>query len=230
MATFSPEELKRAQRLSQTFDPIGIATELDNLEKAHNALVDKMAQLKAEIEMSLGMLATTIDTVNNKKADVAEVNRALTTIVRQPGPRGLPGRDGKDGLPGLPGRDGLPGKNGSPDLPEEIVAKINTLPEEPEYQIDAMHIKNLPEPKIKQFGGGLSKMTADLLYAPIGGSYQTPTGTVDDDNTAFTFSQKPGEIIVNGVAYIENHGWSWSGSTATLDNPVGLNGYIYGRK
>lgn len=42
---------------------------------------------------------------------------------------------------------------------EEIVAKINELPIDPDFQIDASHIKNLPEPKM--IGGG---STARNLY------------------------------------------------------------------
>ena len=52
---------------------------------------------------------------------------------------------------------------------EQTVEKINSLPLEDEYKIDASHIKNLPKSD-SQVGGGLSRGVADRLYAPIGSS------------------------------------------------------------
>lgn len=52
---------------------------------------------------------------------------------------------------------------------EQTVEKINSLPLEDEYKIDASHIKNLPKPE-GVVGGGLSRGVADRLYAPIGTS------------------------------------------------------------
>lgn len=45
------------------------------------------------------------------------------------------------------------------------------------------------------------------------------SGTVDGSNKAFVFSSKPPLIISDGLMFRENHGWTWSGSTATMDNP-----------
>lgn len=59
-------------------------------------------------------------------------------------------------------------------------------------------------------------------------SVATPTGTVDDNNTAFVFSTKPLLILINGSLYAENAGWTWAGSTATLFTPVGTGGVIRG--
>ena len=53
---------------------------------------------------------------------------------------------------------------------EEIVAKINELPIDPDFQIDASHIKNLPEPKM--IGGG---STARNLYQLGDVSLSSPT-------------------------------------------------------
>lgn len=55
------------------------------------------------------------------------------------------------------------------------------------------------------------------------------SGDIDDINTSFTFSKEPTEIIINGVSYRKNHGWTWSVLTATLTYPVGIGGDIYGR-
>lgn len=54
-------------------------------------------------------------------------------------------KDGKDGKDGTDGKDGKDGKDGSPDTGEQIVDKINALDTDPENQIDAKHIKNLPK-------------------------------------------------------------------------------------
>ncbi len=53
------------------------------------------------------------------------------------------------------------------DSGEEIVDKINDLPLDDEFKIDAKHIKNLPKGNTT-IGGGLSRYAADSLYAPIG--------------------------------------------------------------
>lgn len=61
----------------------------------------------------------------------------------------------------------------------------------------------------------------------------TATGTIDDSNLLFSFSEKPTEIVVNGASYTENNGWTWSAPNATLETnpgPVGTGGRIYGRK
>lgn len=54
------------------------------------------------------------------------------------------------------------------------------------------------------------------------------TGTVDDSNTDFTFASEPTVIVVNGLIYRKDAGWSWSDPTATLASPVGTGGDIYG--
>lgn len=61
------------------------------------------------------------------------------------------------------------------------------------------------------------------------------TGTVDDSNMDFVFASKPTEIVVNGISYRENEGWTWSAGpltaslTAGVSGPVGTGGRIYGR-
>lgn len=62
------------------------------------------------------------------------------------------------------------------------------------------------------------------------------TGTVDDSNTAFTFTQKPSIIVMNGLSYRDEStvggvtAWTWNAGTltATLFSPVGTGGDIYG--
>jgi len=54
------------------------------------------------------------------------------------------------------------------------------------------------------------------------------TGAIDDSNLTFTFSAIPNMVIVNGATYRHGHGCTISGTTVTLDNPVGTGGDIYG--
>jgi hypothetical protein len=61
------------------------------------------------------------------------------------------GQDGDDGAPGAPGKDG------SPDTAEQIWEKLNSLPED--YQFDAKRITGLPEPRSYHvFGGSTSRV------------------------------------------------------------------------
>lgn len=59
-----------------------------------------------------------------------------------------------------------------------------------------------------------------------GVSVETPTGTVDDSNVTFTVSNTPLYVVINGAQYFEGAGYSYSGGTITLDNPVGTGGVI----
>lgn len=73
----------------------------------------------------------------------------------------------------------------------------------------------------------------DITISATGsGSFSilTATGTIDDSNKDFTFVSKPSFIVVNGASRIENTGWTWNAGTltATLSNPVGTGGDLYG--
>jgi YD repeat-containing protein len=63
---------------------------------------------------------------------------------------------------------------------EEIVKKLESLTGSD--RLDASAIKNLPKSEVRSvFGGGLSKATADILYAPKGSTGSTP------QNETFTY-------------------------------------------
>lgn len=71
---------------------------------------------------------------------------------------------------------------------------------------------------------------------PAGGAglqLLTATGTVDDSNTSFTFSEEPLMININGALYPKETGvysWVWSADTATLAVPIGTGSFIVGVK
>lgn len=72
---------------------------------------------------------------------------------------------------------------------------------------------------------------ASFANVTVGGgaiSLETPTGTVDDSNMDFVFTEEPLLILFNGSIYPKNAGWTWAGSTATLFTPVGTGGFIRG--
>lgn len=54
------------------------------------------------------------------------------------------------------------------------------------------------------------------------------TGTINDSNVDFTFPSEPTLVIVNGATYRTGKGCTISGTSVTLDNPVGTGGDIYG--
>lgn len=70
-------------------------------------------------------------------------------------------------------------------------------------------------------GGGSSTSSGGL-------NFLTATGTVDDSNKIFTFASTPTIVVVNGASYINGAGVTIVTTTATLDNPAGTGGSVYG--
>lgn len=72
----------------------------------------------------------------------------------------------------------------------------------------------------------------DITISATGGSgafsLLAATGAVNDTNTAFTFPSEPTMVVVNGASYRDGHGCSITGTSVTLDSPVGTGGDIYG--
>ena len=65
--------------------------------------------------------------------------------------------------------------------------------------------------------------------AGSGLSIEDPTGSVNDVNVTFVFTEDPFLLIVNGQTLREDHGYTTNGSgTVTLAAPVGTGGDIYG--
>lgn len=64
------------------------------------------------------------------------------------------------------------------------------------------------------------------LGVGAGIAFETPSGTVDDSNVTFTVANTPLYIVVNGVQYFENNGYTRATLTLTLSVPVGTGGWI----
>lgn len=78
-----------------------------------------------------------------------------------------------------------------------------------------------------------------FLYSIIGSGIASsvlPTpSTINDSNLAFTFTQKPSVLVINGGVYSQTGGsitWTWTAGTltATLSSVVGTGGSIFGLK
>lgn len=64
------------------------------------------------------------------------------------------------------------------------------------------------------------------LGSGAGIAFEVPSGTIDDSNQTFTVSNVPIYIVINGVQYFENNGYTRSTLTLTLSTPVGTGGWI----
>lgn len=131
------------------------------------------------------------------------------------GTDGQDGKDGRDGIDGRPGRDGKPGKNGKDGVMisgEQIIQKINSLPDTADKQIDALHIKNLIS---------LIKKHSEVpsLGRRIGGggiTLETPTGTVNGVNTVFDVVMSPKYLVIDGVSKFEGVHYTITNSRITI--------------
>lgn len=178
-----------------------------------------------------------------KKKEEYEISISAEDRLKLKGDKGAPGRDGidgkdgksgKDGDKGEPGKDGKNGKDGqngkdgdagSPDDPDEIVRKINSLPDNIwSPKIDASHIKNLPSTAPAVFAGrtkgfiesvtdtasvDLSVTTGGALSATVDASgvdHGGLGGLADDDHTQYALlaGRAGGQILVGGTAASED--------------------------
>jgi hypothetical protein len=72
----------------------------------------------------------------------------------------------------------------------------------------------------------------DITISATGGgsgafSVIAVSGTINDTNTSFTAASTPVLVVVNGNAYRHGAGVTISGTSITLDNPVGAGGDVY---
>lgn len=166
---------------------------------------------------------------------------------------GKDGVDGKDAPPADESKivDSVLAKLPPPsnEIPEETKQKLESMAEEIR-QLKArptsfgargigLYIngvkKLLSAQTLNITGSGVSYNYAngrnDVTITGSGGgslSVLAATGTVDDSNTTFTFASTPTLVMVNGAAYRDGHGVTIVTTTATLDNPPGVGGDVYG--
>jgi len=101
---------------------------------------------------------------------------------------------------------------------KEVVKGINNLPIQPEFQIDAIHIKNLPKPRItlgKQGGGGGSGTST--IYQ------ETPVGVINGSNVTYTVTNTITTVInfaINGQYLHPTTDFTFSGMTITFVTPL----------
>lgn len=130
------------------------------------------------------------------------------------GKAGINGKDGRNGVDGMPGTNGTNGKDGSPDTGEQIVEKINALPIQPAFQIDAKHIKNLPKATIKtKRGGGGGTVSYEDLTSQCNGVLKTFTVPLHSRVIALLGTQFP-------VIYRPLVDFTTSGTVLTLTDQV----------
>lgn len=136
------------------------------------------------------------------------------------GKNGRDGRDGKDGKDGAPGKDGKDGKGGGGS--RGITLYVNGAK------------KLLTAQTINITGSGVTYNYAngrnDITITGGAGAFSilAATGAINNSNTAFTFASAPTVVVVNGAMYRDGSGCTISGTSVTLDNPVGSGGDIYG--
>lgn len=119
--------------------------------------------------------------------------------------------------------ENVPGVEYDPDNKKRLFAE--------DIQSLANEIAAIEETLGLNINGDYDTLNERIADLHTGGSTTTTiletVSTIDETNLNFIFDSKPSVIFVNGIGYIENSGWTWSGSTATLNNPVGNGGDIF---
>lgn len=163
------------------------------------------------------------------------------------GSPGRDGRDGKDAAPVnydllarmasdlIPpprdGRDGRPGRDGVSPSVDEIV---NALFASKRLTLDEIvdlrpHLDNLRRAVMR--GGGDTVAAGSgvtitqnngvktISVSSSGLAFETPSGTINGVNTTFTVVHTPSYIVIDGVSYFENDGYTRIGLNLTVSVP-----------
>jgi hypothetical protein len=121
-------------------------------------------------------------------------------------------------LNGIDGRDGKDARNlDYKRIIKDVIAYLKKLPEN--EKLDISHLKNS-----QQLVGALGKLGRinfdDQRWHGGGGiQFETPTGTVNSVNTTFTVKEIPKYIIIDGITYFEDNGYTRSSLTLTTNVP-----------
>lgn len=164
------------------------------------------------------------------------------------GDRGPKGERGESGPAGVAGPKGKEGKIPEKDL-EDIKKDITELKARPAGRIggskgvmlyvngakkgNAQYINLIPGTGVSftySYANGRNDIT---INAQASSAILTATGTINDSNLDFVFTQEPSYLVINGASARKTGGaitWSWTAGTltATLSSPVGSGGDIWG--
>jgi hypothetical protein len=200
---------------------------ISELRKLVNVLLDWRERMtKLETQESVEDAHARVDSVEIMLTGLEQTVRALEKKGGRPGPPGpIPAHEWKDTSIRFENPDGTwgewtdlrgaPGAGGGFSFFGGGMGGVRRIRAGANITISG----DEGEPTISASGGSGGAYTID-----------EPSGAVDDSNLDFVFSSKPDLISVNGMIFRENHGWSWDSgtNTATLDNPVGTGGDIFG--
>lgn len=175
--------------LESTYDTL-----LKTLENKHGTTLD---DLKKQVDsLFVG------DRVKKMEVTHSEVMRMIDGKMKSVDERmnavrsGRDGRDGKDGI----------GKDGSPDSPKKVRDKLESLTDDERLDISA--IKGIEE--LVKKDKNIGKFLGGVLQ--VGVRLETPVGAVNGSNTSFTVFKIPRYLVVDGVTYFEDNGYTLSGA------------------
>lgn len=229
-----------------------LADEIDALEAKLAQLEAKIPDIKGLLEAVKGIQGDQgIEGVQGEKGE--QGIQVIQGIQGVKGEKGELGIQGIQGEPGLDGKDGEPGKDATAETLSEdlrlslgdIEKRLEEVSKRPQQRAgwgahplvvtDGSTVVDKVTRRIN-FGTNLTaSRSADGIVTvnASGGAgsaltYEAPTGTVDDANLAFTVSNAPLFIIVNGLQYHVGNGIyaTYVAGTITLTSPVGTGGYI----
>jgi len=211
---------------------------LDKLNKAINdiALIRAGAEQRIDIvSENIKFLADKLETIKWKKGDKGDTGKKGDKGERgkegKQGLKGMDGVDGSDGKDGADGKDGLNGADGSADTPEMIRDKLEFL--RGEERLDVSAIKGL-RTKLYDLGkqnvGGASGFNYSAIDVHTVDD-ETPGGTVNGSNKAFTLNHSPSpttslKVYVNGMRMRITEDWTLSGQTITFNTAPPQNSII----
>lgn len=183
-------------------------------------VIDSVLQIKKQVFDAISKLEETYQLLFSKLGD--KQNKALDSLTKEiekrlsevkDGYTPVKGLDYVDGKDGKDGRDGKDGSDGSPDTPDQIADKLNTLKEEINMEV----IKGLKKELERIRVTGVGRSLGGVLN--VGVRIETPEGVVDGSNAAFTAFKTPKWLVIDGVSYFENNGYTLSGKTLTVTVP-----------
>lgn len=180
---------------------------IDKLEKTYAALLKK---LQDDYAMDTSELKGKVDTlfVKEKMDKMMKEHEArmseLTAQMKRVDDRMAKVKDGYTPKKGLDYFDGRPGYNAviEPKIYEDLAYLMKKDKEV------------VPQSYLGKVGGVLQ----------VGVRFETPAGTVDGQNRTFTFFKTPKYVVIDGLQYFEDSGYTISGNTLTAN--VAPTGFI----